>query len=47
MEDGSIIEATGDVVGLGIFAGVAGLVIGGARKVAKKIKKEDNDIKWF
>jgi hypothetical protein len=48
MEDSSLIDTAGDVVGLAIFAGVAGLAIGGVKKITKKIKREDdNEVKWF
>jgi hypothetical protein len=48
MDSDTAIHTTEDVVGLAIFAGIAGLAIHGARKISKKIKREDsNDIKWF
>ena len=46
-DDGSILHATEDVVGLAIFAGLAGLAINGVKKITKSIKKDKNDIEWF
>ena len=45
-EEGSLSHAAGDVVGLGIFAVVAGAVLHGVKKVSKKVSKKD-EVDWF
>jgi hypothetical protein len=45
-EEGTISHAAGDLVGLGIFAVVSGVVLHGAKKVSDKVSKK-GDIKWF
>jgi hypothetical protein len=50
-EDNSLIDATGDVAKIAIFTGVASLLFGGVKKVAKKSGLYDennkNEVKWF
>ena len=46
MDNDTLTNTAGNIVGLGLFAVISGAVIGGVRKVSKKISKKDR-MEWM